>query len=99
MNICMSSDLIELFSKLTIHDTRQNKQEDDINILTKMMTNLQITEPDNIDDLINEMEQLTITDDEVIIEFKNNQIITFRYAYFNCGDKLLNSMPKWCDSY
>ena len=95
----MSSDLIDLFSKLSIHDTRQNKQEDDINILTKMMTKLQISEPDQIDNLINEMEQLTITDEEVIIEFKNNQIITFRYTYFNCGDKLLNSMPKWCEGY
>lgn len=97
--IIMSSDLIELFSKLSIHDSRQNKQEDDVSILTKMMAKLQVSEPDQIDDLINQMEQLTITDEEVIIEFKNNQIITFRYTYFNCGDKLLNSIPKWSDAY
>lgn len=91
----MSSDLIELFSKLTIHDIRQNKHEDDINILTKMMTNLNISEPDQINVLMDEMNQLTITDEEVIVEFKNNQVITFRYSYFNCGDKLLDCGSKW----
>lgn len=96
----MSTDLIELFSKLTINDTRQTKnQTDDVNILTQMMTNLHISEPDNLDDLIDQMEQLTITDDEVIIEFKDHQIFKFRYTYFNCGDKLLNGFSNWTESY
>lgn len=96
----MSSELIDLFSKLTINDTRKSKTvDDDINILTNMMTNLHISEQDQLDDLIDEMEQLTITDNEVIIEFKNQQVISFRHTYFNCGDHLMNHMPKWSETH
>lgn len=97
------SELCELFAKLTIcdiHDTRQIKnQNDDVNILTQMMTNLNITKIDEVNDLINNMKAMTISDDKVTIEFKNNQVITFQYRYFNCGDKINLTMPNWCEGY
>lgn len=95
----MSTDLVEMFSRLSINDIRQNKQEDEINILSKMMTKLNISEPDELESLIDEMKQLTIAEEEVVVEFKNNHIITFRYTYFNCGDNLLNQIPRWSETY
>jgi hypothetical protein len=95
----MTLELCELFSKLTIHDTRQIKNnEDDVNIISQMMSKLNISVSDEMDDFINEIEQLTITDDEVIVEFKDHQIFKFRYTYFNCGDKIIN-VSNWTEAY
>lgn len=95
----MSSELIELFSKLTINDTRINKQVAKINIITNMITKLDVSSSYSLDELVDGMNKLTITDENIIIEFNNHQVITFRYAYFNCGDKLINNIPKWSDAY
>ena len=100
--------LINSFQKLSITDNRTKHTLQDSphlthsthnDILTNLMSNLKLSNNQDIDDLINQMDHLTINDEEIIVNFKHQPPFIFKYSYFHCGDVLCKSIPRYCESF
>ncbi|QKF94720.1 hypothetical protein QKU48_gp1262 [Fadolivirus algeromassiliense] len=92
--------LIVSFQNFNITDNRLQK-DNDITILTEVFSRFNISDNNDVDELINKMESMEINDDNVIVKMKDNTVFMF---HFNQCRVAYNSMygnfsPKWQDSY
>ncbi len=72
---------------------------DEISILDSLFNQMKISSDDSdINDLINQIDSLSIVDNNVAVKLTNNTIFVFRV--YNCGLNSCNIfMPKWGEGY
>jgi len=93
--------LINKFSELTVVDNRAIQANDHFEVMLRMMDSMDIAADQDVNDLIDNIDCMTINDDSVCIQMNNQYTIIFyenscKIAY-NASQELF--YPRWQDSY